>query len=47
MAADGSLQLLSKNLADPWKGTPLNIIRHVTKTKGEFGERFTTKYLEH
>ncbi len=49
MFADGSLQnYIEQNLADPWKGTPFEGYVYMSpKQKGEFGERFTTKYLEH
>ena len=48
MFADGSLQnYISKNLADPWKGTPFEGYVYMSpKQKGEFGERFTSKYLQ-
>ena len=48
MFADGSLQnYINTNLADPWIGTPFQGYVYMSpKQKGEFGERFTTKYLE-
>ncbi len=49
MFADGSLQnYIEQNLEDPWKSTPFEGYVYMSpKQKGEFGERFTTKYLEH
>ena len=49
MFADGSLQnYISKNLADPWLGTPFQGYVYMSpKQKGEFGERFTSKYLSY
>ena len=49
MFADGSLQnYISKNLADPWIGTPFQGYVYMSpKQKGEFGERFTSKYLSY
>ena len=48
MFADGSLQnYINTNLEDPWTGTPFQGYVYMSpKQKGEFGERFTTKYLE-
>ena len=49
MFADGSLQnYIEQNLEDPWQRTPFegNVFMS-TKQKGEFGERFTSKYLTH
>ena len=48
MFADGSLKnYIEQNLEDPWKGTPFEGYVYMSpKQKGEFGERFTTKYLE-
>jgi len=45
---DGSLRsYIEENLEDPWKGTPFEGYVYMSpKQKGEFGERFTTKYLE-
>ena len=49
MFADGSLQnYIEQNLEDPWRSTPFEGYVYMSpKQKGEFGERFTTKYLEH
>ena len=48
MFADGSLQnYISTNLADPWLNTPFQDYVYLSpKQKGEFGERFTSKYLK-
>ena len=45
---DGSLRsYIEENLEDPWTGTPFEGYVYMSpKQKGEFGERFTTKYLE-
>ena len=45
---DGSLRsYIEETLDDPWKGTPFEGYVYMSpKQKGEFGERFTTKYLE-
>ena len=45
---DGSLRsYIEENLEDPWNGTPFEGYVYMSpKQKGEFGERFTTKYLE-
>ena len=48
MFADGSLKnYIEQNLEDPWKGTPFEGYVYMSpKQKGEFGERFTAKYLK-
>ena len=45
---DGSLQeYISKNAKDPWIGTPFEGYVHMSpKQKGEFGERFVSKFFE-
>ena len=45
---DGSLRdYINHNVQDPWKETPFEGYVYMSpKQKGEFGERFTTKYLE-
>ena len=47
MFADGSLQnYIEQNLEDPWQRTPFEgYVFMSPKQKGEFGERFTSKYL--
>ena len=49
MFADGSLQnYIEQNLEDPWQRTPFEgYVFMSPKQKGEFGERFTSKYLTH
>lgn len=44
---DGTLQeYIQNNLQDPWKGTPLEGYVYLSpKQKGEFGERFVSKYM--
>ena len=44
---DGTLQeYIGKNAMDPWIGTPFEGYVHMSpKQKGEFGERFVSKYL--
>jgi len=45
---DGSLQdYINQNAQDPWIGTPFQGYVFISpKQKGEFGERFVTKYFE-
>ena len=45
---DGSLRsYIEENLEDPWTGTPFEGYVYMSpKQKGEFGERFTAKYLK-
>ena len=45
---DGSLQdYVQQNTHDPWIGTPFEGYVHISpKQKGEFGEKFVTKYFE-
>lgn len=47
--SDGSMQkYIQDNLYDPWEGTPLQGYVFLSpKQKGEFGERFVTKLMEH
>ena len=49
MFADGSLQnYIEQNLEDPWQRPPFEgYVFMSPKQKGEFGERFTSKYLTH
>ena len=49
MFADGSLQnYIEQNLEDPWQKTPFEgYVFMSPKQKGEFGERFASKYLTH
>ena len=44
---DGTLQeYIQNNLQDPWTGTPLEGYVYLSpKQKGEFGERFVSKYM--
>ena len=46
--ADGSLRdYINNNLNDPWIGTPFEgYVFMSPKQKGEFGERFVSKYME-
>ena len=45
---DGSLtNYIGTNVQDPWQSTPFEGYVHMSpKQKGEFGERFVTKYFE-
>ena len=45
---DGSLRdYIMSNAQDPWEDTPFKGYVHMSpKQKGEFGERFVTKYLQ-
>jgi len=45
--ADGSLrEYIDDNLKDPWKGTPFEGYVFISpKQKGEFGERFVSKFM--
>ena len=45
---DGSLtNYIGKNVQDPWQSTPFEGYVHMSpKQKGEFGERFVSKYFE-
>lgn len=45
--SDGELQdFICNNVVDPWKGTPFEGYVFISpKQKGEFGERFVTKYM--
>ena len=45
---DGTLQeYIGKNAMDPWIGTPFEGYVHMSpKQKGEFGERFVSKFFE-
>ena len=45
---DGSLtDYINQNAQDPWKGTPFEgYVFMSPKQKGEFGERFVSKYME-
>ncbi len=46
--SDGSLRdYIQKNIHDPWKNTPFEGYVYMSpKQKGEFGERFVSKYFE-
>tara|TARA_B100002019_G_scaffold136357_1_gene117492 strand:+ start:205 stop:741 length:537 start_codon:yes stop_codon:yes gene_type:complete len=46
--ADGTLrEYIDDNLKDPWKGTPFEgYVFMSPKQKGEFGERFVSKFME-
>lgn len=46
---DGSLKnYIEQNLQDPWIGTPFEGYVYMSpKQKGEFGEKFVTKYFEY